>query len=384
MKTFAWLACLLTILSCNDALSESVEDFSKNISNFYLAPSSAAFNTFQQGANHFSSELKAAGNGADILVSVMIARISEKYGWPISGGVLGARATEILAGTSPLAKFVSDDAQVNPAKLDVWWVSFFATGEERYLENIFRYAGLELPKGNVGGALVIGAATWSFKSNCRQHQKVLEFAKQKLGAKLTSERQAQFLRDCIALAEAESNVWVNRDGKPVPESDAMKSIKGFGGWLMVTRDTDWKAKWETPTETAPAFHGASKVEYGERLAILTFYSNPKTDAGGAIHILCDIKLTRPDGSVPVDTKGIDCASGILQGAPRNTRLTAAVIDFIGEDGDPPGVWRVEVNLTDKNRNVNVPLKAEFTLNQRKPSQAVKTQNEQQSERDHGF
>lgn len=374
MKTFVWLACLSTILSCNDALSESIEDFSYKMSEFYLAPSSEAFNTFQQGASHFSSELKAAGSGADILVSVMIARISEKYGWPISGGVLGAKATEILAGTSPLAKFVSDDAQVNPTKLDVWWVSFFATGEERYLENIFRYVGLDLPKGNMGAALVIGTATWSFKSNCRQHKKVLEFAKQKLAAKPALEQQAQFLRDCVTHAEAEGNAWVNRDGKPAPESDAMKSIKGFGGWLMVTRDTDWKAKWDTSPETAPEFHGASEVEYGDRLAILTFYSNPKTDAGGAFQVLCDIKLTRPDGSVPVDTKGVDCASGKLQGDPRNTRLTAAVIDFIGEDGDPPGVWRVEVNLTDRNRNVTVPLKAEFTLNQKKPSQAVKTQN----------
>jgi hypothetical protein len=303
---------------------------------------------------------------------VMIARISNKYGWPIADNVLGAKASEILGGTSPLAKFVSDDTQINPAKLDIWWSSFFATGDERYLENIFRYAGLELPKGNLDRMQVIGAATWSFKANCRQHIKVLEFAKKKLASQLASERQAKFLRDCVAGAEVESNVWITREGKPVPNSDAMKSIKGFGGWLMVTPDADWKEKWNTSPDTAPNFRGASTVEYGKRLTILTFYSNPKTDVSGTIQVLCDIKLTRPDGSVPVDTKGLDCASGKLQGGPRNVRLTSAVIDFIGEDGDPPGVWRVEINLTDKNRNVTVPLRAEFTLNQKRASPAIKS------------
>ena len=138
-------------------------------------------------------------------------------------------------------------------------------------------------------------------------------------------------------------------------------MKGFGGWLFVTPDPDWKEKWNTAPEAIPEFHGAANVEYGKRLTVLTFFSNPQPDANGAINVLCDIKLTKPDGSVPVDTKGVDCASGKLQGSPRNVRLTSAVVEFVGEKDDPPGVWRVEINLTDKNRNVTMPLKTEFTL-----------------------
>jgi hypothetical protein len=370
MKRSVWFACVLTMLSCGIAFAASLEDFGNKMSYFYLSPSREAFDAFQHDADQFSGKLKSTGNGADALVSVMIARISQKYGWPITGGVLGAKAAEILAGTSLFAKFVSDDTQINPTKLDIWWSSFFATGDERYLEYIYRYAGQEMPKGDIERTLVIGAASWSFKSNCIQHKKVLEFARKKLALNAASEKQMQFLRDCIAGSEAENNAWISRDGKPVPNSDAMKSVRGFGGWLMVTPDADWKEKWNTSPDTAPTFRGASTVEYGERLTILTFFSNPKTDAGGAIQVLCDIKLTRPDGSVPIDPKGIDCASGKLQGNSRNVRLTSAVIDFIGEDGDPPGVWRIEVNLTDKNRNVTVPLKAEFTLNKKRASQAV--------------
>ncbi len=28
--------------------------------------------------------------------------------------------------------------------------------------------------------------------------------------------------------------WIDRAGNPVPNSDAMKSVNGFGGWLVVT------------------------------------------------------------------------------------------------------------------------------------------------------
>lgn len=360
------------MLFYGNAIAESFDDFGKQLSNFYLSPSHEAFNTFQRDAEQFKENLKAANNGVDVMVAVMIARISEKYGWAIVDGELGSIASEILEGTTPLAKFVSDDARVNPSKLDIWWASFIATGEDRYLEKIFQYAGQELPKGNIEKALVIGAASWSFKSNCSQHKKVLEFAQKKLASKTTSEKQAQFLRDCINKVEVGSgDVWISRDGKPVPNTDAMKSIKGFGGWLMVTPDTDWEAKWNTSPDSTPTFRGASSVDYGVPLTILTFYTNPKPDADNKIQVYCDIKLIRPDGSVPVDTKGIDCASGKLQGGPRNLRLTAAVIKFIGEDGDAPGIWRVEINLTDKNRNVTVPLKGEFTLNPKFVSPAVK-------------
>lgn len=162
-------------------------------------------------------------------------------------------------------------------------------------------------------------------------------------------------------AHAEIGGWVTRDGKPVPNSDAMKSINGFGGWLVVTPDSDWEAKWNTSPETIPSFSEAKDVSYGEKLTILTFYINPKTNASSEIDVLCDIKVTRPDGRSSVNAKGVKCAAGKLQGDPRNVRLTSTVIKYIGERGDPPGKWIVEVRLTDKVRGTAIPLKTHFNL-----------------------
>ncbi|MEN8207251.1 MAG: hypothetical protein ABFS24_14775 [Pseudomonadota bacterium] len=184
--------------------TESIEEFGYKMSYFYLAPGQEEFSAFQKSADHFKPRLDETGNGADILVAVMIARISETYGWPIADGAFAARSKEILEGKTDFAKYISDDSQVDPTKLDIWWASFSATGEERYLENIFQYAGQELPKGDTGRMLVIGAAKWSFKANCRQHDKVLHFAKIKLESATATESQKSFLKECIDYAESES------------------------------------------------------------------------------------------------------------------------------------------------------------------------------------
>lgn len=155
--------------------------------------------------------------------------------------------------------------------------------------------------------------------------------------------------------------WVNRDGKRVPNTDNMKSIRGFGGWLVVTPDVDWEAKWYTSPETTPNFTEATTVKYGETLTILPFYINPGLNSSGEASVLCNIKVIRPDGSDSINAKDIKCVSGKLHGDPGNIRLTSTVIKYVGEEGDLPGIWHVEFELTDTVRKVTLPLKTRFKL-----------------------
>jgi hypothetical protein len=166
------------------------------------------------------------------------------------------------------------------------------------------------------------------------------------------------------IVHAETGGWVTREGKPVPNSEAMKSINGFGGWLVVTPDSDWEEKWNTSPETTPKFSEAKDVSYGEKLTILAFYINPKASLSGELDVLCDIKVTRPDGSTSINAKGVQCATGKLQGNPRNIRLSSAVIKYIGEKGDLPGEWIIEIALTDKVRGTAIPLKTHFNLREK--------------------
>lgn len=194
------LACFLTFLA-QAAPADGLQKFGKQMSYFYLSPSRESFNAFQQKAEQYRAQLQSAGNGADLLVAVMISKASKAHGWPIGDGPLSKTAKEISEGKSDLARYVANDEQVDPTKLDIWWASFFATGDVRFLENIFQFAGREPPKGDVGELLVVGAATWSFKANCRQHQRVLQFAKQKLASPENADGKVSFLKECVSFGE---------------------------------------------------------------------------------------------------------------------------------------------------------------------------------------
>lgn len=197
------LVILMFALVCfvPSAWASSLEEFGRSMSYFYTAPSKDAFALFQEDADRYRNEFYSRKNGAELLVSVMIARISQKYDWPIRSHAFGEKAKEIVIGKSNLAKYVSDDSLVDPGKLDIWWASFFATGDKVYLEKIFRYAGEDIKQtDNKENLLVYGPASWSFKANSRQHEKVRLFAEEKQKEGSYSEHKTKYLQECLSYA----------------------------------------------------------------------------------------------------------------------------------------------------------------------------------------
>jgi hypothetical protein len=198
MKTIsATLLAGLFALQVNSA--DTPRDFSRQMMNFYRAPSLEAFQQYQKDGDAFEGAL--AERGADIYLAVGIARISEKFKWPITGkGKAAARAKEILEGKSSLAKYVADDDAVDPSKLDIWWVSFLSTGDDKYLSKLLRYAGETPPEGDRERFVIIKAASWSFKSNCAQHTVVRDFARSQIKTTRNPEKR-KYLEDCIKDSE---------------------------------------------------------------------------------------------------------------------------------------------------------------------------------------
>ncbi|MDQ3267190.1 MAG: hypothetical protein M3P47_00375 [Pseudomonadota bacterium] len=75
----------------------------------------------------------------------------------------------------------------------------------------------------------------------------------------------------IAPAQSQSAFWGDINGKPVQETESMKSKNDFAGSVLVTTDEDWREKWDTPPETKPNFNKAGIVPYGKKvLSLLSF------------------------------------------------------------------------------------------------------------------
>lgn len=151
--------------------------------------------------------------------------------------------------------------------------------------------------------------------------------------------------------------WRDAQGNPIPESAAIKSSKGFGGSVILTSDPDWEAKWARPE--APHFETTEQVTMGGSLIALVFFTNPAKDAKGNVHILCDYRVIRPDGSISQEVKAATCAEGPIAGDSYNVRLVSHLVGFTGEAGDVEGTWSITVRLTDTVRDASVDLLTQF-------------------------
>ena len=154
--------------------------------------------------------------------------------------------------------------------------------------------------------------------------------------------------------------WIDAQGHAPPDTEFRKSKDGFGGIVIVTSDR-WKKKWETSPTTIPNFRTTDTVRRGETVFVLTFFTNPGLDDHKNAAVTCDIDNDRPDGSSSVHQTDIPCARGRFKGDPNNVYLSPAVVQFVGEPGDPAGKWTVRVVLNDNIRHVRLALKTSFVL-----------------------
>lgn len=164
-----------------------------------------------------------------------------------------------------------------------------------------------------------------------------------------------------SLGIAEQVGWTDKNGNIIENTDNKKSINGFGGWLLITSDQNWKEKWESAGNDSPLFTTVQQISLGDKITILTLYINPEVGPNNMINLTCDIKILRPDGTPSYDETDLECANEELIGPSSNVRLTYVVIDFIAELSDPYGIWKIEVTLKDQNSNIEIPLKNSFEL-----------------------
>lgn len=84
--------------------------------------------------------------------------------------------------------FLHDEIS-NPGFLDALWVSFFASGDERYVKRVINALQLLKTQGDTGKILIGGAAKWSLASNAFQHPKVMQICEAEL-KELPNEQRA--------------------------------------------------------------------------------------------------------------------------------------------------------------------------------------------------
>jgi len=106
--------------------AESFKATGERMTHFYLSPTLQDFDTIQKGIkSHLKKfESRDEESGTALMAAVFLARVTEKYHYPLLDiGDLDDTAKSIIAkDASEISNYVNDDSQVDPGKLDLWWV----------------------------------------------------------------------------------------------------------------------------------------------------------------------------------------------------------------------------------------------------------------------
>jgi hypothetical protein len=198
----AAMAMAALLLASRDGFAaESFETVCERMTRFYLTPTQGEFEAIQRGIKSHLKQFKAAEeeNGTATLAEVFLARVNAKYHYPLLDiGNFDDMAKSIAAkdGTD-FSNYVDDDTRVDPSKIDIWWISYFATTDPHYLENILAQVANVKTQSSVAQKMVAHAASWSLASNCEQHPAVLEYVRSVL-ARTPPPTNADALQEVLA------------------------------------------------------------------------------------------------------------------------------------------------------------------------------------------
>ena len=183
------------VFFCSTANAMTYKEVGQNETNFYKNPSNELFQNIQLGIDENIEQIKSNKNNVFLLDIVFISCVHKKYNWPIASTAMSKYVKQALDSSTKLGAYLQDDSIVDLMKLDVWWVSYFATGESVYLDKLSTYVGIKQKENETN--MVYHAANWSYRANCRQHKSVAEHARSLLSLDTLSPEKREYLESCL-------------------------------------------------------------------------------------------------------------------------------------------------------------------------------------------
>jgi hypothetical protein len=151
----------------------------------------------------------------------------------------------------------------------------------------------------------------------------------------------------------------NVDGQAVADSDSRKSRNGFGAMLLLIDDPKFFEDWKKPE--APKF---KTISTARRLvpihATILFAGAGSNDDDGKAHVICDVKVLKPDGSIYGAREGMIATKNPMPSATTLLLASERLVVRI-EPKDPAGIYVVEAVVKDKIKNIDLKLKQSFSI-----------------------
>lgn len=155
---------------------------------------------------------------------------------------------------------------------------------------------------------------------------------------------------CLALLVAllplaAQSGWIDPSGKPIPDSDNMRSAGDFGIQIVLTaNEGQFRQTWNSSTPP-PKLTTTNTVRLGETVSALLIFHGCAPNVGGVCDVVSDFILEGPDGSKMTAGGG-----PVWSGKPMQQRLlqlgqASMTVGF--DKTDPVGDYKVTATVKDK-------------------------------------
>jgi hypothetical protein len=155
---------------------------------------------------------------------------------------------------------------------------------------------------------------------------------------------------CLALLAAllpfaAQGAWIGPTGKPMPDTESMRSAGDFGAQIVLTADEgQFRQTWNS-SKTPPKLSTTSTVRLGASVSAMLIFHGCSPNSGGVCDVASEFVLEAPDGSKTPAGGG-----PVWTGKPMQQRLlqlgqASMTVGF--DKTDPVGDYKITANIKDK-------------------------------------
>lgn len=154
-----------------------------------------------------------------------------------------------------------------------------------------------------------------------------------------------FLLLAISVPLIAQSAWIDSSGKPIADTESMRSAGNFGVQVVLTPDDkQFRQSWNS-TKGTPKLNSTNSVRLGSPITAVLIFHGCSPNAAGVCDVVSEFILENPDG-VKAPAGGGPVWSGVpLQGGLLQLGQASMTVSF--DNTDPVGDYKVITNVKDK-------------------------------------
>ncbi len=149
----------------------------------------------------------------------------------------------------------------------------------------------------------------------------------------------------LSLPLIAQSAWIDSSGKPIPDTESMRSAGNFGVQVVLTPDDkQFRQTWNS-TKGTPKLSSTNAVRLGSSVAAVLIFHGCSPNAAGVCDVVTEFVLESPDGAKTPAGGGPVWNVAPLQGGLLQLGQASMTVGF--DKTDPVGDYKVIANVKDK-------------------------------------